>query len=240
LENLGIDEKKLTLGHQVSDREAICLYSLAKKASEGAIVEIGSNRGRSTVYLAKGCEIAGTVNRVYAIDPHFDGTELIFRENMQKAGVSHIVVPMVMKSEEAAKQWHQPVSLLFIDGAHDYENVRKDFVLWEPSVITGGMVCFHDKFDEGPAKVIRNHVLLSNRFSQVGVVQGLLYAIKGGNDTFVDRLNKFNLLMWTYLASAFHLLTRLRYMRWAKRLVLRAGFGKVGEWLANKTVNTDS
>lgn len=234
MENVGIDEKKVYLGHQVSDREARCLHLLAKRARQGAIVEIGSNRGRSTAYLAKGAEAGGYNNKIYAIDPHFDGTEPTFRKNMKELQLDKTVVPVIMKSEEAVKQWRQPVSLLFIDGAHDYENVEKDFVLWEPYVVPEGLVCFHDKFDEGPAKVIRKYVLLSNSFSQVGVVQGLLYTVKGGETTLKDQLNKFILLIWTYLASVSYLLTRFRYLRWIRHLIIKAGFGKMGAWLAHK------
>lgn len=228
MESIGIDETKLILGHQVADKEVKCLYSLAQKAKEGCIVEIGSNRGRSTVYLAKGAEKGGHGNRVYAIDPHYEGTEQVFKENIKKLELDNIVIPLIMKSEEAIKQWRQPISMLFIDGAHDYENVERDFTLWEPYLNTGGVICFHDKFDEGPARVIREHVLLSNRFSQVGVVQGLLYAIKSGSITSQDRFNKFNLLAWTYLASGFHFLTRPSFIRPVKRFIVRAGFGKVG------------
>lgn len=235
MEKIRAGQRKLDLGCQLLDREVRCLYFIAQeRARKGAIVEIGSYKGGSTAYLAQASKVAGTGNKVYAIDPHIHGTEQRFRENITKLGLDDIVVTMAMRSEDAVKQWHQPVSLLFIDGAHDYENVRKDFILWELYIIPGGVVCFHDKFDEGPAKVIRNHILLSTRFSQVGVVQGLLYATKGGNATFVDWLNKFNLLMWTYLASAFHLFSSLRYLRWTKRLTVNAGFGRVGEWLAKK------
>ncbi len=234
MNELGIDEKKLNLKRQVLDKEARCLYFLAKGAGQGAIVEIGSWKGGSTVYLAKGAEAGSLENKVYAIDPHFGGTERIFKETMQKAGVNHIVVPMIMKSEGAVKSWCSPISLLLIDGIHDYENTRKDFVLWEPYIVTRGVVCFHDKFDKGPAKVIRNHILLSNRFSQVGVVQGLLYATKGADTTFVDRLNKLNLLMWTYLATLFYTFTSPPSMKWARHVIVKAGFGKAGEWLAHK------
>jgi hypothetical protein len=36
------------------------------------------------------------------------------------------------------------VDLLFIDGAHEYAAVRKDFDLWSPLVRSGGVVIFHD------------------------------------------------------------------------------------------------
>lgn len=42
-----------------------------------------------------------------------------------------------------------PIDLLFIDGDHSYEGVRRDFELYEPLVRTGGMIALHDIVD-GP------------------------------------------------------------------------------------------
>ena len=36
------------------------------------------------------------------------------------------------------------VALLFIDGHHDYESVRRNTFLWEPHVMHGGVILFHD------------------------------------------------------------------------------------------------
>ena len=37
-----------------------------------------------------------------------------------------------------------PVDLLFIDGSHDYDSVKSDTLLWEPKVMRGGTILFHD------------------------------------------------------------------------------------------------
>ena len=49
--------------------EARLLYNIAKHADAGAIVEVGSYHGRSTVALSCGAE-AGAKLPVYAIEPH--------------------------------------------------------------------------------------------------------------------------------------------------------------------------
>ena len=36
------------------------------------------------------------------------------------------------------------VDLLFIDGDHSYEGVKKDFEMYSPLVADGGMIAFHD------------------------------------------------------------------------------------------------
>src|SRR5688500_2728947 len=76
--------------------EGRLLYRLAFEADPaGAIVEIGSWHGRSTIWLAAGAA-AGRGASVIAIDPHHgthlrpDGhsTELALRENLERAGLA--------------------------------------------------------------------------------------------------------------------------------------------------------
>jgi len=56
-------------------REGPYIYSLAKiGATRGVVVEIGSWKGKSTIWLAKGSE-AVQGGKVYAIDPHIGGAD---------------------------------------------------------------------------------------------------------------------------------------------------------------------
>lgn len=104
------------------------------------IVEIGSWKGKSTVWLAKGSK-DGKGIKIYAIDPHKGSSEHRkwygkvwtfeeFKENIKKARVDDVVVPIVKTSEETVRNWDKLVELLFIDGAHEYELVKQDFLLW--------------------------------------------------------------------------------------------------------------
>jgi predicted O-methyltransferase YrrM len=47
----------------------------------------------------------------------------------------------------------RPLDLLFIDGAHGYESVRRDYELYGPLVRNHGLVAFHD-IVEGPPEVV--------------------------------------------------------------------------------------
>ena len=172
----------------LSGKEGEFLYLLAKQVPQGqAIVEIGSWQGRSTIWLAIG-SLAGNKNPVYAIDPHCrseshlsegeTNTEDIFRENIRKAGVDHIVVPLVKKSGEAIGGWRKDIGLLWIDGSHEYEDVKRDFLLWELHLKPLGFIAFHDVDHPGPSKVIREHIFESNRFSQITVCDKILAARK--------------------------------------------------------------
>lgn len=135
-------------------REGPYLYALAKIGSKkGAVVEIGSWKGKSTIWLAKGSqEVKG--GKIYAVDPHVGGadqeqigyknvrTEEEFIANIRKAGVESMVVPVVKTSTEAVQGWNHPIGLLWIDGDHSYESVHNDFFSWVPTLFWGGLSHF--------------------------------------------------------------------------------------------------
>lgn len=170
---------------RIAIEEAELLYMLAREgAGEGVVVEIGSFQGYSTIWLASGSR-EGVRKKVYAVDPHCSSlhgnNELIFRRNLKKTGVDDYVVPIVKTSTEAAKDWSMPIRLLYIDGAHDYENAKNDFLLWEKHLTDGGMVAFHDSYcifwpDVG--KVINEYIFSSEKYAVIGCVNTIIFARK--------------------------------------------------------------
>jgi predicted O-methyltransferase YrrM len=81
----------------LTEAEGAFLYALAARGPQhGAIVEIGSNRGKSTALLARAAKSGGR-ERVHAIDPHRGGTEAEFRANLVREGLDDWVVPHVAK-----------------------------------------------------------------------------------------------------------------------------------------------
>jgi len=152
----------------LDEEEGSRLFELASEAcSLGPCLEIGSFCGKSTVYLGAACKIKGKT--LFSIDhhqgseeqqpgqPYFDA-DLIdsksglidsfpyFRDIIQKAGLDEVVVPMVTKSQVAARDWATPLGLVFIDGGHSYETVITDYKCWYPHLILGGFLVFHDIF----------------------------------------------------------------------------------------------
>ncbi len=172
----------------LSDSEGELLYELAKKVPSGqAIVEIGSWNGKSTVWLAKGTE-AGQRNKVHSIDSHSGSkahisegetnTYPVFINNLTKAGVQDIVVPLVKTSAEALKRWREGIGLLWIDATHEYEDVKRDFLSWEPYLLPGARVAFHDCDQVGPAQVVKEYINHSNDFTIVQQVATTIVAEK--------------------------------------------------------------
>ena len=170
----------------LSGKEADLLYRLAKNCTgRGAIVEIGSWKGKSTTCLALGSR-AGAGMKITAIDPHTGSSEHgdvhtfeEFQRNIRRNGVEDLVEPIVKPSADVAREWKGPVELLWIDGAHEYEFVLEDLLLWEPHVIEGGVIAFHDSTMPGPWKVIEEHLYRGSRYHSIGFIHGITYATKG-------------------------------------------------------------
>ncbi|MDI6704586.1 MAG: tetratricopeptide repeat protein [bacterium] len=181
--------------------EAKLLYFLARYGkAKGKIVEIGSYQGYSTIWLGWASKF-GKKEKVYAIDPQntidLGNNESIFRENMRKAQIDDYVIPLIMTSTEAAKDWKEPIRLLWIDGAHDYENVRNDFLLWERHLVYGGIIAFHDFcliVCPGVTKVVKEYIFDSDKFSNIGYVGTTIYAKKVKKISLFERLKKEALL----------------------------------------------
>jgi len=156
--------------------ECLLLMQLASQVREGVIVEIGSYRGRSAIALAMGAA-RGSTAPVYAIEPHENFTGVLgarfgpddkkaFRRNIERAGLSRAIHLTSATSEAAAKSWNLEIGLLWIDGDHRYEAVKKDFDLWSPFLSSDGRIAFDDSTVEGlgPHTLI-DEILSTGNFS---------------------------------------------------------------------------
>lgn len=132
----------------------------------GAVVEIGSYVGRSTTALASVLQILAPSQKVFAIDPHqgyLDDpvTSLPvqqpsslpdFEKNIAATGLGPWVQMVLVPSTQV--QWHQqPIMFMFIDGLHSYADVKADFEHFQPHLLTGAIVCFHDYSKRYPGVV---------------------------------------------------------------------------------------
>lgn len=151
-------------------REGMGLYDIALKASKmGPCLEIGSYCGKSTVYIATACKKNNGI--LFSIDHHrgseeqqpgeayfdpelFDresgrvDTFKAFRKTIELAEIEDIVVPIVCRSDVAARLWATPLSLVFIDGGHTYEAAYTDYNAWTGHIMSGGYLLIHDIFKD--------------------------------------------------------------------------------------------
>lgn len=178
--------------------ECLLIYLLAKENRfKGAICELGSMFGGSTIALALGALKSQNKNKVLAVDDHewhrhiASGSfpeELArtiptslprFKRNLKTAGVSRQVKILVGDTAQTAQDYEQQVSMLFIDADHSYEGVSRDFQAWFPKLPRGGVVAFHDYGNSNwPAVKMVVDNLLSN-FSAFMCYQTLAIGIKG-------------------------------------------------------------
>lgn len=115
-------------------------------------LEVGVDEGRSFTtaahYAKEGVWIVGVdyidppARNKYMNTPTGEGGW-----NPTGTGLINIGAPRMFihgDSQMVAKLWDKPISLLFIDGDHSYEGVKKDTLSWEPFVKKGGTILFHD------------------------------------------------------------------------------------------------
>jgi len=184
----------------LDEDEGRCLYETTLAASRmGPCLEIGSYCGKSTVYLGAACKKNSSI--LFSIDHHRGSEEQQpgeeyfdpdlfdpqsgqvdtfgkFRKTLDSADLEDAVVPIVCRSETAARCWATPLSLVFIDGGHAFETVLTDYYSWAKHIMSGGFLMIHDIFPD-PAQggqapfQIYNLALASGLFRNVNKVKTL-------------------------------------------------------------------
>ena len=128
------------------------LYGLARALKPKVAVEIGSARGKSACYVGQALKENGS-GKLFAIDPHTrtdwndeDSVDTLdeMRRNIRSLKLEKRVEIIRETSERAAARWMLPIDMLFIDGDHSYEGVKRDWELFSPHVSAFGVVIFHD------------------------------------------------------------------------------------------------
>ena len=126
------------------------------------------------------------------------------------------MIPIKKGSLDAIKDWNIPIEILFIDGAHEYEAVEKDFLLWSKYLIDGGIIVLHDTTAclrtlllqgcHGPKKVAEKYIFSSQNFKDVGLVDTITYAKKCKSNTFQDRARMRGLRYYKIIPDLKHYL----------------------------------
>jgi len=144
-------------------KEGARLAYLARRVPAGqVIVELGSNRGKSTCFLARG-SARGNHVPVHAVDLwdlggqwehthlrtgqplRFDHPDTLRTFHEQTAPFADLIVMHKASTTAVGQSWDgPPVGLLFIDADHTYEGVKGDIEAWEPHLARRAWVCFHD------------------------------------------------------------------------------------------------
>ena len=150
--------------------EGMRLFDVALEASRlGPCLEIGSYCGKSSIYLGEACKAGNTV--LFSVDHHrgseeqqpgeeyfdpelFDvrayqmDTFPLFRKTISQFKLENTVVPLVCRSEIAARAWATPLGLVFIDGGHSFETTLTDYRNWASHIVPEGYLLIHDIFQD--------------------------------------------------------------------------------------------
>lgn len=130
-----------------SPDEQRLLLEMAQTLSPGSvIVEIGSEFGMSASLFRKG---SSDETQVYCVDLFPNGGHDYFQGNLMEAGLFMNVFILKGDSARMGKAWGQQrpiklIDLLFVDGDHSYQGVKRDIEAWTPYVKRGGLILFHD------------------------------------------------------------------------------------------------
>ena len=179
----------------LGEREAKLLISITKKACENLpspanIVEIGSYHGKSTVLFGSVAKKFFPGTKVYAIDTHDgklgaadQGLKLYppsfesFKKNIEAEELLEVIE--IIKNNSYNVEWQAPVTLLFIDGLHDYINVSRDFAHFSNWIKPGGYIAFHDYADYFPGvKTFVHELLGTGNYRSVNNVDSLVIVQK--------------------------------------------------------------
>src|SRR2546429_8130962 len=77
-----------------------------------------------------------------------------------------------------ARDWRRPIRLLWIDGDHQYEAVKRDLALFRPYLAPGAIVAMHDVLGTwpGPLRAFVEDVLGSDDFGPAGCFKSIGWA----------------------------------------------------------------
>ncbi len=138
-----MDTSKITTAWRGHERFA---WWLAQTLDPKVTADLGIDEGYSTIELAR-----YNKGHVFGID-WFQGDaqagwgnkEAIARKNVADSGFQNITILKETFQEASQRFQNGEVDLCHIDGAHGYDDVKRDFETWFPKVRSGGVFLLHD------------------------------------------------------------------------------------------------
>jgi len=167
-----------------------------------AMVEIGCAFGGSTtIFLLNKKDNV----KVYSIDPFVKDSKgdfivnksickKVIKKALSKKGCKERINDWKLfadYSQNVVKKWNQKIDLLFIDGSHFYEEVKRDFETWSKFVKKGGLILLHDSRKDNIDEDKEGEI-----FSQ-GYIGPTLLAKE------IEKSDKFDLIDTCYSISVF-------------------------------------
>lgn len=133
--------------------ELIGLLRILAKLRPAVILEIGTANGGTFFLFSRVASPDGVLISVDLPSGRFGGGYPEWRIPLYKSFATHNQqISLIRKDSHALSTLRavravlegRRLDLLFIDGDHTYEGVKKDFQMYSPLVRKGGIVAFHD------------------------------------------------------------------------------------------------
>lgn len=182
------------IGSSVQECYALYEAVLGTAHLNGAIVEIGCLYGRTSIPICLAAKEIGAKSthidylfqypdletcRLGGYDKYpspanidsamLKSTHLQIFGNFIKNDLFDDAIFIASKSEQAREIWEKEIRFLFIDADHSYEGVKKDYELFAPFLVSGGILALHDVDEVGHPGVVRffNELMSTNKFQIV-------------------------------------------------------------------------
>jgi len=194
--------------------EVSLLHKIAKSLpNRSKVLEIGCYGGFSTAVILDALKESNSI--LYSIDPfdydmdrqkkEIDSTKNIISKEL---GLEYFIYKPSMESVskllksygfqnfrliqdysyKVSKKWKHKLDMLWIDGNHDYPEVKRDYLDWSPFLKKGGVIVFHDanKLNKsnywhwglhGPTRVAREYIK-KPKWININRVDSIVYAKK--------------------------------------------------------------
>jgi hypothetical protein len=151
-------------------------------------VEVGTWKGMSAAFMCVEIINSGKKIRFDCVDP-WTGSEEHQKGKMyeDKDVLNGTLYETFLKNMEPVKGHYNPIKLpsvdaaklyedesldfVFIDGAHDYDNVRKDIEAWLPKVKKGKMLTGHDWSVGGVKRAVTDTLPLN----EISLIRGICW-----------------------------------------------------------------
>lgn len=181
--------------------EAAELFLLTDRiqSKQPIVCEIGVWKGKSSYIFATAIKDKGGI--LYSIDPFNGDGDLAskdsyqeqirlmpvsllqnFQDTMRKYDLLGNIKILPYLSSKARESFEKNrIDLLFVDGNHDYELVKQDYLLWFDMVISGGVLVLHDVgavHVDGPKRVMKEFVENNPQWKDVRIVGEMGVAVR--------------------------------------------------------------
>jgi predicted O-methyltransferase YrrM len=152
--------KVLELGRkfkmQTTDEQAVEMYNAILSTPPGDVVEVGSATGGTAIILIHAAKLVGKT--VYSVDPYPVEFENVasdyptgvmsqwkreFKENIL-TGEHDNIIQYNEDIKDCIFKIPNKLSVVFIDGMHEYSFALRECELLWPKLVEGGIMYFHD------------------------------------------------------------------------------------------------